>query len=253
MPRKARKNLSSNFAHIMVQGINKEFIFSKDNYKKKYLYLLFSNIKSYNEDLISFCMMDNHAHILLHFNQPEGISLLMHNVNTTYAKWYNNKNERVGYVFRDRYKVEEIKDLHHLYSCIKYIHNNPVKAGIVSKPEDYNYSSYREYLGGYGIFNPKLLEILQMSKNEINNIILSQNNCDSIDLNSRDFDSDYYHKEIEIFIKKNELKPFVDFNKADYKIELILFLKDKHKLNYSEIAGVLNTSRSTIYRILHNA
>lgn len=247
MSRKARKDLSSSFAHIMVQGINKEYIFSKDNYKKKYLYLLFSHIKEYNDDLISYCMMDNHAHIIVHFQQPEDVSLLMHSINTTYAKWYNDKNGRVGYVFRDRYKVEEIKDLHHLYSCIKYVHNNPVKAGIVNKPEDYKYSSYREYKGGYGIFNSKLLEILQVSENEIKSIILSQSDIDSEEFASIDF-----QKEIDKFIEKKGIKSIAKLNKSDVKKELIVFLKDTCKMKNVDIAKALNISRTTIYRILHN-
>ena len=246
MPRKARKDLSSSFAHVMVQGINKEYIFSKDNYKNKYLHLLFSNIKNYNEDLISFCIMDNHAHIVLHYQQPKDVSTLMHTINTAYAKWYNKKNGRVGYVFRDRYKVEEIKDLHHLYSCIKYVHNNPVKAGIVSNPLDYLYSSYKEYQGGYGIFNSKLLEILQMSEKEIESIILSQNVIDS-----EYYDSSNFQKEIDKFIKNKGIKSIAELNKSDSMKELILFLKDTCKIKNKDITKLLNMSRTTIYRILH--
>ena len=66
----------------------------------------------------------------------------MHALNSKYAKYYNQKHNRVGYVFRDRYKSEGIYTEKHLYNCIKYIYNNPVKAGICKHPSEYPYSNY---------------------------------------------------------------------------------------------------------------
>ena len=67
------------------------------------------------------------------------LSEFMHRVNTIYASYYNHENNRVGYVFRNRYQIQTIKDEKHLKGCIVYIHNNPVKAMIVNKCSDYNY------------------------------------------------------------------------------------------------------------------
>ena len=74
--------------------------------------------------------MDNHVHILLLCNSIKEMSKFMQNVNTRFALYYNDVNERVGYVFRDRFLSEPIKNKEHLFSCISYIHYNPVVAGI---------------------------------------------------------------------------------------------------------------------------
>ena len=71
---------------------------------------------------------------------------MMRSLITRYAKKYNKVYHRCGYVFRDRYRCESIMTVEHLKNCIRYIHNNPVKAAICNKCGDYIYSSYNEYL-----------------------------------------------------------------------------------------------------------
>jgi len=131
----------------MVQGIGKENIFPDDNTKGYYL----TSIQKAKERckgarILSFCVMSNHAHILLSVNNVKTLSMFMNYVNSEYARYYNNENDRVGYVFRDRFKSEVISDKKHLLNCLAYIHNNPVKAKIAGKAEEYRYSSYTNYL-----------------------------------------------------------------------------------------------------------
>ena len=141
MARTPRKNMKdSSFFHIMVQGINKEYIFNTELNKNKYYDLLYKNNEGI--DIISYCIMDNHAHILIHANNIQHIENWMKKVNISYARYYNYKNDRIGYVFRDRYKVQIIKNYKHLYLCALYIHNNPVKAGICKTMEEYEFSSF---------------------------------------------------------------------------------------------------------------
>ena len=71
----------------------------------------------------------------------------MQRLNTKYGKYYNKKYKRVGYVFRDRYRAEGIYTEKYLYNCLKYIYNNPVKAGICKNAEDYPYSNYKKIDG----------------------------------------------------------------------------------------------------------
>lgn len=242
MARKPRANVISSFIHVMMQGINKEYIFESDRHKTKYMYLLFEKMVNYDIELLSYCVMDNHIHCLFHYRNINHITKLMQGVNSTYAKWYNYRKGRVGYVFRDRYKIEEIQSLHHLYSCIRYIHNNPVKAGIVSKPGEYKYSSYNEYARHEGICNAKLISIMHLTWKDIDNIFINDENK---------LLEDYYetdtNKKIDDFINKNGLKLLN--NQKDKKM-LILFLKNSCNYSCFEIAKVLKISRTTIYRIL---
>ena len=90
--------------------------------------------------------MDNHVHILIKEDSIERVSHFMHKINTIYAMYFNKKYNRIGYVFRDRYKSQAIYSEKQLYTCINYIHNNPVKAGICKIASEYEYSSYNEYI-----------------------------------------------------------------------------------------------------------
>ena len=172
MPRVSRKNLISNYFHVMVQGLNKEYIFDSDNKKIKYLNLIKENLQSMGDNapnVLSYCLMDNHTHFLFHVQKFENLSSFMHQINMHYSMYYNKLNDRVGYVFRDRFKVQEINDTKQLYNCLRYIHNNPVKAKMCNSMSDYKFSSYNEFLGSYEIITPKSVELLfGTSKNYIN-------------------------------------------------------------------------------------
>ena len=104
--------------------------------------------------------MNNHAHFLIFSKNNEELSKFMHKVNTSYSKYYNRENKRVGYVFRDRYYSQPILSHMQLYNCLKYIHNNPVKARITKNIEDYKYSSYNEFLYKREIITTKGLNLL---------------------------------------------------------------------------------------------
>lgn len=145
MSRISRNHLKSNFFHVIVQGINKEYIFEEETQKKVYLKCLFEKSENYDINIISFCIMDNHAHILLHTNNIEDMSRFMKQINEKYALFYNREKNRVGYVFRNRYKSEPIYEERYLYQCIAYIHRNPVKAGITKLMDEYQFASTMQY------------------------------------------------------------------------------------------------------------
>ena len=149
MPRVARKNIKSNFIHVVTKGIKKEFIFYKEKYKNEYILLLNKYLNEIKEvRMLSYCIMDNHAHILTYTTEINKLSEFMKKLNTAYAIYYNEKEEREGYVFANRYYTQTIKDEIHLLACIKYIHENPVKAGLVNNAKEYKYSSYKKMKNG---------------------------------------------------------------------------------------------------------
>ena len=152
MTRRLRKNVESSFLHILVQGVNKEFIFLENKDIEKYQSLLFKIKKEYELKIVAYCIMHNHAHILLYAEENKTLSKFMHIVNTYYANYYNKKYARVGHVFRDRFKSEEISTKEYLYNCINYIHRNPVKAGLCSSESEYEFSSFNKYKEKYEIF-----------------------------------------------------------------------------------------------------
>lgn len=143
MPRFPRSYIKTEYFHIITQGINKSYIFDVDEDIKYYIKNMYKYAEKSDVKVIAYCIMDNHAHILINVSEIHKMSEYMHNINTEYGKYYNRKYKRVGYVFRDRYKSEGIYSEKHLYNCIKYIYNNPVKAGICLKPNEYKYSNYK--------------------------------------------------------------------------------------------------------------
>ena len=144
MSRLARKDLQTQFLHVMVQGINKEFIFNKHDYIQTYLKTINQYEKEFPITIIAYCIMNNHAHLLIHVEEIKFLSKFMHIVNLLYSQFYNKENNRCGVIFRNKYKIEPIYDLSHLINCINYIHLNPVKANIVDNCSKYPYSSNRE-------------------------------------------------------------------------------------------------------------
>lgn len=143
MPRIPRMYLNTEYFHVITQGINKSYIFDSSTDIKYYIKSMYDIKEKYNIEIIAYCIMNNHAHILIKSAVIKNLSKYMHNLNTRYGCYYNKKYKRVGYVFRDRYKAEGIYTEGHLYSCIKYIYANPVKAGLCNKPEEYLYSNYK--------------------------------------------------------------------------------------------------------------
>lgn len=93
--RKARNLVGNLITHNMIQGINREYIFEKDEEKLKYLTLVKKYSEQYMISIIAYCIMDNHVHLLLHANDSKRLSLFMKEVNSRYAMYYNKKNERV--------------------------------------------------------------------------------------------------------------------------------------------------------------
>lgn len=164
MPRRSR-SISTEFVHSMSQGINKEYIFKTDKDKSIWLKTMCKYTKKYNIQLISYCTMENHVHILTYSKQPENISKLMKEVNGSYATYYNKDRNRVGYVFRNRFESRNIATKNQLYRCIKYIHMNPVKANIVNNEGDYKFSSYNDFINKTGIINTDILKLIFNSEN----------------------------------------------------------------------------------------
>lgn len=243
MPRKSRKLLDGKICHHIVQGINKEYIFKEAEDKNKYLNLLKKYYKDYEIDIISYCIMDNHAHLILYSNHIKNISLFMGKVNSIYAMYYNKKYNRVGYVFRNRFKSILILTREQLYTSIKYIHMNPVKAKIVEKENEYKYSSYNDYLNKTGFLDQRVLDFLFLkSQNYIEKFksIPYKNIYDNkVNLNSI----------LEEFLKKED----INFNEIKLKkiiLEKFLAYLNSNGYKYSkqELADIFGISRVTLYR-----
>ena len=91
--------------------------------------------------------MNNHVHFVVKAD-PSSLAKAIKSLNIKYAMRFNQQRERIGHVFQDRYKSEDIEDDKYLMQVIRYVHINPVKAKLVKSPEEYQWSSYNEYING---------------------------------------------------------------------------------------------------------
>jgi len=250
MPRIPRNFYSANFLHITVQGIEKKDIFYKSKYKEKYINLIMENKEIYGVTIISYCIMSNHAHILIYRNEKSNISDFMKSINISYAKYFNKTESRVGYVFRNRFSSEEINNIEYLYNCIGYIHNNPVKAGIVKKIQNYKYSSYNDYINFTGIVNKEVIELV-FNGNEkyLDEFIEINKNSQQkfFEVNDEFLEPDVVM--LEFFSQTNLDKSDIYINNNILK-KLVLELNIKSGLSIRKISEILKIPRTRVMSVL---
>ena len=169
MPRIPRNLIPGQYFHIMSQGINREYILQNDKDKRIYLKLMTKYSQEFYINTVAYCIMSNHVHMLIQAKQVGEISNFMRKLNGDYAIYYNKKHDRVGFVFRSRFKSKVIMSEKSLYQCIKYIHMNPVKANIVQNEGDYAFSSYKNFQNGFGLYSIEKLESMLNLDKEFSN------------------------------------------------------------------------------------
>lgn len=246
MPRIARKDLNTSFLHVMVQGVNKEYIFNNTKYIEQYLRLIRENKAKYEFTIIAYCIMNNHAHFLVYTEDINSFGKFMQRINFLYAQMYNKKEKRCGVLFRNRYQIEPIYDIKHLINCIKYIHLNPVKARIVSKCEDYVYSSYLDYIFNKGATQSKVMINIFGNKCDYLELFNQTYEREFMDIDNS-YDKKYYIVEgIKEFTKENSIEIVEIMSDRERLKQLINFLKNEWGINYIDISKFFEMSRGII-------
>jgi putative transposase len=144
MPRSARKKSSTGIYHVIFRGINKQRIFEDEEDYFFFLEKLSTYQVKSKYEIYAYCLMSNHIHLLLKEGH-EDLGISFRRIGSSYVSWYNWKYNRVGHLFQDRYKSEAVETDSYLLTVLRYIHQNPINAGIVKKIQEYPWSSYREY------------------------------------------------------------------------------------------------------------
>jgi len=253
MPRLARKDLGTSFFHIIVQGINREYIFEKQEYIEKYLYLLKLNNEETTFKILAYCIMNNHAHILIYTEKILEMSRIMQKINTSYARFYNKGKKRVGYVFRDRYYTQPIFNEMQLFNCISYIHYNPVKANIVSEANQYNYSTYNDYINKEGIVDNEVLKLTYgTGKDYMDMFYMMHKNANNIE-DIKDAEVEYvdYQDIILEHKRRTGLKLSEIINDNMLCKNLVIDLKYRAGISLREIGRLIALSKDTVNKIIN--
>jgi REP element-mobilizing transposase RayT len=268
LPRKPRLPSESGMYHIMTRGNEQKDIFRDDEDKSVLINILHQKRMKTNTAFSAICIMNNHLHLLGKFDPLSDLSTYMNKVNTSYASYYNKKFMRIGHVFQDRYKSEAIKNEQQFLACVRYIHNNPVKAEIVQKPGEYRWSSFTDYTSIPGMFHDlvdtqpvlsifslknetALKEFKQYSSNKnldtfmdyqeigspINKSILTCSQANQFLLN-------FLHQ------MKLDLTDLHKFEHIKKRKHLIQQLKEKSNLSIRQIAELLNINKNSVTKAL---
>lgn len=128
--------------HVTSRGNAREDIFLADADRRKFLSVLAETVEKYNWLCHSFCLLDNHYHLVIETPDPN-LSLGMRQLNGVYTQAFNRAHQRVGHVFQGRYKAVVVEKDDHLLELCRYVVLNPVRAGMASRPGDWKWSSYQ--------------------------------------------------------------------------------------------------------------
>lgn len=162
MGRYTRDEIVGGYYHITARGNNREYIFKEDIDKGYFLKLLNESRQNMRFKLMAYALMDNHYHLLVQTGDVK-LQKIMHQINNKYSKYFNARYERCGHVFQGRYNASVIGNEQYLLKVLTYIHQNPVKAGICKRVENYKWSSdkfYRKRLNGF-IETKTIIEIIE--------------------------------------------------------------------------------------------
>ena len=155
MPRQGRIQSGTGVYHVMMRGINRQQIFESEEDNMHMLYILSNLHLQYSPDgkplasptcvIYAYCLMGNHIHLLIQ-EKAWTIGEIIKSLASSYVYYFNRQKQRIGHLFQDRFKSEPVNDMAYFVTLLRYIHQNPVKAGLVRDAKDYPWSSWREYL-----------------------------------------------------------------------------------------------------------
>ncbi len=153
MPRKIRERSSSGIYHVMLRGIDRNDIFVDEQDCLKFEKILKGCVAPTDTSgkplpavcsIYAYCLMSNHVHLLIG-ESSNTIGEVMKRIGISYVSYFNMRHNRLGPLFQGRFRSEPVNDSSYYFTLLRYIHENPVAAGICKKPGDYRWSSWHEY------------------------------------------------------------------------------------------------------------
>lgn len=266
MTRHARELSPNQVYHIMIRGNEKKNIFLDDEDREKFIYTLRNKKQDTGFELYAYCLMNNHVHLLIN-EKNSCISKVMKCINISYAVYFNIKYGRVGHLFQDRFKSEIVDIESYLLNVVRYIHNNPVKSGVIQGPADYIWSSYSYYATAgesdelvdvdlvLGVFNEQRDKAIEQFRKFSEKSDEENDEIDYLDCNE---DKIQTKPEALQFVQKILNEKGIIYQdvfcqceniKGSIKHELAVLLKKKSCLGCRDIADILGLSKSTVNRL----
>jgi REP element-mobilizing transposase RayT len=146
MPRKPRIHAEGAVYHVILRGNARQEIFSDDRDRFRLYDILHKSYERFRYRIVAFCLMSTHIHLAVQVGEVP-LSRIIQNVAQRYTQWFNWRHRKCGHLFQGRYKAILVDADSYLSELAAYLHLNPVRAGVVQRPEQYLWSSHRAYLG----------------------------------------------------------------------------------------------------------
>ncbi|WP_106496344.1 transposase [Lentibacillus sp. Marseille-P4043] len=252
MTRIPRRKSTNGIYHIMLRGINRQTIFEDDEDKLR----LLSTIKRFKGkdsfELFAYCLMDNHIHLLIK-EAEESISKTIQRISASYVYWYNNKYERFGHLFQERFKSENVDTIAYFFTVLRYIHQNPVKAGIANNAFACEWTSIHEYYGRANLVTVDFVfQLISPNRNKATQLfteyMLATNDdeCLDNDVKVKRSDSEVKRHLANLGIPNNTVLQQMEKQKRN---KIISELRGLEGITIRQLARITGISKSVIHRI----
>ncbi|MGY0692439.1 transposase [Virgibacillus sp. FSP13] len=252
MSRIPRRKSTNGIYHIMLRGINRQTIFEDDEDKLR----LLATIKRFkgmdNFEIFAYCLMDNHIHLLVK-EAEESISRTIQRISASYVYWYNNKYERCGHLFQERFKSENVDTIAYFFTVLRYIHQNPVKAGIANNAFACKWTSIHEYFDHVNLVNVDFtFTLLSPNRNSaiqlFTDYMLATNDDECLDdhVKVKRSDSEIKRHLANLGIPNNTDLQQMDKQKRN---KIISELRELEGVTIRQLARITGIPKSVIHRI----
>ena len=252
MARKARVLAGSGYYHVVNRGIGQQILFEDDQDYRRFL----KYVKKFSDEegfeVHAYCLMENHVHLLLHGEAR--LDRLMKRVGVTYAHYYNEKYDRTGHLFQDRFRSEAVESDAYFFTVLRYIMQNPVKAGLVNHPGAWRWSSFLAYEKGTGTITDTGYAAELFGGREELVAYLTAPNEDAV------MDEESFDRELredlarEKMIRISGCASVAEFQRLDRKTQKAyagMLLQEGISAN--QISRMTGMSRTTVYRMAREA
>lgn len=149
MSRPLRIEFPGAIYHVTARGDRREDIFVDDDDRLTFLSIIAQAMERFEAQVLSYCLMGNHYHFVLHTRQAN-LSRLMRHVNGVYTQAFNRRHDKVGHLLQGRFKAVLVDRDAYLLEVCRYVELNPVRSGMVQSPSQWVWSSYRAHVGEVG-------------------------------------------------------------------------------------------------------
>lgn len=252
MGRVSRKKSKSGIYHIMLRGVNRQNIFEDNDDRYKFLEVLRNFKENCRYEIYGYCLMSNHIHILMQ-ELDDSISVAIKRISASYVLWYNKKYDRVGHLFQERFKSEPVEDDGYFLTVLRYIHQNPINAGIVNDILKARWTSYNEYINKPDLVDTSIaLELFSSSRDKAMGLYkkyMEEDNEDKcLDLEEKIFLND---EEILAYIKSLGVSEISTLQQMDRisRDTIIAEIKKLEAISLRQLSRITGVSKSVIGRI----